>query len=145
VLRREVPVDERGQRILGVVGELVDEPVGIGKRLVGGLRDQVVTRSEVLVEAAVRQPGRLHDLGHGRPVQALFADPLRSGEEAMTTSFHFHQTTTATPEQYVAGLTDFGPGRSELFGNSADGDLEVHSMGRPTPTSPRVRAACGSA
>jgi hypothetical protein len=47
----------------------------------------------------------------------------------MRTSFHFHETTTATPEQYVAGLTDFGPGRAELFGNSADGYLEVHSMG----------------
>src|ERR1700712_4728847 len=42
---------------------------------------------------------------------------------------HFHQTTTATPEQYVAGLTDFGPGRAKLFGNSADGYLEVHSTG----------------
>ena len=41
----------------------------------------------------------------------------------------FHQTTTATPEQYVAGLTDFGPGRAELFGNSADSYLEVHSIG----------------
>src|SRR6201989_2022768 len=39
----------------------------------------------------------------------------------------FHETTTATPEQYVAGLTDFGPGRAELFGNSADGYLVVHS------------------
>ena len=39
----------------------------------------------------------------------------------------FHKTTTATPEQYVAGLTDFGPGRAELFGNSADSYLEVHS------------------
>jgi hypothetical protein len=43
---------------------------------------------------------------------------------------HFHQTTTLTPEQYVAGLTDFGPGRSKLFGNSADEDLKVHHMGR---------------
>jgi hypothetical protein len=42
---------------------------------------------------------------------------------------HFHETTTATPEQYVAGLTDFGPGRAALFGNSADDYLEVHSMG----------------
>jgi hypothetical protein len=42
---------------------------------------------------------------------------------------HFHETTTATPEQYVAGLTDFGPGRAELFGNSVDDYLEVHSMG----------------
>jgi len=39
---------------------------------------------------------------------------------------HFHQTTTLTPEQYVAGLTDFGPGRSKLFGNSADDYLKVH-------------------
>ena len=41
---------------------------------------------------------------------------------------HFKQTTTATPEQFIAGLTDFGPGRSEVFPNSADGDLEVHSQ-----------------
>ena len=47
----------------------------------------------------------------------------------MATPIHFHDTTTATPEQYVAGLTDFGPGRAELFGNSADDDLEVHSVG----------------
>jgi len=39
---------------------------------------------------------------------------------------HLHQTTTLTPEQYVAGLTDFGPARSKLFGNSADEYLKVH-------------------
>jgi hypothetical protein len=44
-------------------------------------------------------------------------------------TIHMHETTTATPEQYIAGLTDFGPGRAELFGNSADGYLEVHSVG----------------
>jgi hypothetical protein len=44
-------------------------------------------------------------------------------------TFHLHETTTATPEQFVAGLTDFGPGRSELFGNSADKYLEVHDQG----------------
>src|ERR1043165_2165859 len=42
---------------------------------------------------------------------------------------HFNQTTTLTPEQYVAGLTDFGPGRSKVFGNSADDYLKVHSKG----------------
>jgi hypothetical protein len=42
-------------------------------------------------------------------------------------TIHLRQTTTATPEQYVAALTDFGPGRSKVFGNSADGDLQVHS------------------
>ena len=45
------------------------------------------------------------------------------------TTIHLHQTTTATPEQFLAGLTDFGPGRKELFGNSADGYLKVHHEG----------------
>jgi hypothetical protein len=42
---------------------------------------------------------------------------------------HFKQTTTSTPEQFVAALTDFGPGRQELFGNSADEYLKVHDRG----------------
>jgi hypothetical protein len=42
---------------------------------------------------------------------------------------HLHQTTTLTPEQYVAALTDFSPGRSKLFGNSADEYLKVHQVG----------------
>jgi hypothetical protein len=44
-------------------------------------------------------------------------------------TIYLHRTTTSTPEQYVAGLTDFGPGRSKLFGNSADAYLKVHHMG----------------
>jgi hypothetical protein len=44
-------------------------------------------------------------------------------------TIHLHQTTTSTPEQFVAGLTDFGPGRSELFGNSADEHMKVHDQG----------------
>src|SRR5947208_8988832 len=44
-------------------------------------------------------------------------------------TIHLHQTTTLTPEQYIAGLTDFGPGRAKLFGNSADEYLKVHSRG----------------
>ena len=44
-------------------------------------------------------------------------------------TIHFHQTTTSTPEQFIAGLTDFGPGRSKLFGNSADEYLKVHHLG----------------
>ena len=46
----------------------------------------------------------------------------------MTTPIHFHETTTATRDQYIAGLTDFGEGRADLFGNSADRYLEVHAM-----------------
>jgi hypothetical protein len=40
-----------------------------------------------------------------------------------------HATTTSTPEQFIAGLTDFGPGRSKLWGNSADNYLKVHERG----------------
>ena len=43
---------------------------------------------------------------------------------------HLHRTTTLTPEQYIAGLTDFGPGRSTLFDNSADEYLKVHHLGQ---------------
>jgi len=42
-------------------------------------------------------------------------------------TIHFHQTTTLTPQQFIAGLIDFGPGRSKLFGNSIDEYLKVHS------------------
>ena len=55
-------------------------------------------------------------------------------------TFHLHQTTTSTPEQFVAGLTDFGPGRKELFENSADEDLEVHDQG---PTDADVTEGSG--
>jgi hypothetical protein len=44
-------------------------------------------------------------------------------------TIHFKQTTTSTPEQFIAGLTDFGPGRAQLFGNSTDEYLKVHSRG----------------
>jgi hypothetical protein len=44
-------------------------------------------------------------------------------------TIHLHQTTTSTPEQFVAGLTDFGPGRSKLFDNSTDEYLKVHDQG----------------
>jgi hypothetical protein len=51
-----------------------------------------------------------------------------SKEDAMST-IHFHQTTTSSPAQFVAGLTDFGPGRSKVFINSADASLKVHRLG----------------
>ena len=46
-----------------------------------------------------------------------------------TPELHFHQTTTSTPQQFINGLTDFGPGRSKLFGNSSDEFLKVHHRG----------------
>jgi len=55
-------------------------------------------------------------------------------------TIHLHQTTTSTPEQYIAGLTDFGPGRSKIFGRSADEYLKVHSRG---PTQADVTEGSG--
>ena len=45
-------------------------------------------------------------------------------------TIHFHQITKLTAQQYIAGLTDFGPERSKLFGNSADEYLKVHQRSR---------------
>lgn len=44
-------------------------------------------------------------------------------------TIHFTEKTLATPEQFVAALTDFGPGRKQLFPNSDDKHLVVHSSG----------------
>ena len=60
-------------------------------------------------------------------------------------TIHFTTTTTATPEQFIAGVTDFGPGRSAIFGNTDDSQLKVHDRGPTGPTSPRARARRGSA
>lgn len=46
------------------------------------------------------------------------------------TTIKLHANTSATPEQFIAGLTDFGPGRAELFGNSADRYLQIHDRGK---------------
>lgn len=43
-------------------------------------------------------------------------------------TINLHETTTATPEQLLAAIIDFGPGRSEIFPYSADGYLKVHSL-----------------
>ncbi len=52
--------------------------------------------------------------------QTQSPESLRKRKGARMSTIHLHQTTTSTPEQYVAALTNFGPGRSNLFGNSAD-------------------------
>ena len=60
-------------------------------------------------------------------------------------TIRLHQPTTSTPEQFVAGLTDFGPGRSELFGDGSDQVLGVHAWAPVRPTSRRARTASGNA
>jgi hypothetical protein len=49
-------------------------------------------------------------------------------KERKMATIRTHQTTTASAEQVLAGITDFGPGRQEIFGNSADDYLKVHSQ-----------------
>ena len=44
-------------------------------------------------------------------------------------TIRLRRTTTSTPAQFLAALIDFGPGRSQLFGNSADEYLKVHRRG----------------
>lgn len=44
-------------------------------------------------------------------------------------TIQLHATTSATSEQFLAALTDFGPSRSVLFSNSADDYLKVHDQG----------------
>jgi hypothetical protein len=50
-------------------------------------------------------------------------------QRALTSPIHFSRTTTSTSEQFIAGLTDFGPGRAQIFANSADAYLKVHRRG----------------
>jgi hypothetical protein len=50
--------------------------------------------------------------------------PGRDAQRMST--IHPNKTMPSTPEQFVAGLTDFGPGRRELFGDGADDQLKVH-------------------
>src|SRR5580704_15956026 len=45
------------------------------------------------------------------------------------TTMHFTEKMTATPEQFVAALTDFGKGREKIWGNSADNYLKVAGQG----------------
>src|SRR3974377_1648563 len=73
-------------------------------------------------EASRGRPGSPSKIEHALQTR------LNAKEKIMST-IHLHQTTTLTPEQYVAGLTDFGPGRSKIFGNSADEYLKVHDRG----------------
>jgi hypothetical protein len=54
-------------------------------------------------------------------------------------STEFRQTTTLTPEQFIAALTDFGSGRPDLFSKGVD--IEVHYVG---PTEADVTERSGS-
>ena len=46
-------------------------------------------------------------------------------------TYHLTETTTATPAEIVAAITDFGPGRQDIFGNSADVTEGTGKNGNP--------------
>jgi hypothetical protein len=56
------------------------------------------------------------------------------------TTMHFTEKMTATPEQFIAALTDFGPGRSKIWCNSASDYLKVLEQG---PTEADVTEGSG--
>jgi hypothetical protein len=74
------------------------------------------------------------------PVHSLVRRRSRRWTLRGMSTIHLHEHMTVTPEQFIAGLTDFGPGRKELFGNSDDGYLKVHDQG---PTSADVTEGSG--
>ena len=60
------------------------------------------------------------------------------------TTIHMHANTRLTPEQFISGLTDFGPGRCELFSDSDDDYLEVLVKGENHAFGLRAPAVSGS-
>src|SRR5262245_22562362 len=64
-----------------------------------------------------------------RPQAAIGSAECAIGILTAMPTVHFSQTTTATPEQFVAAVTDFGPDRSKIFRNSGDSYLKVHDQG----------------
>jgi hypothetical protein len=72
----------------------------------------------------------LHWLGTGQVRVRLRSakDDDHPIKERTMATIRLHQTTTASAEQVLAGITDFGPGRQEIFGNSADKYLKVHAQ-----------------
>ncbi len=55
-------------------------------------------------------------------------------------TIHMHATSSSTPEQLIARLTDFGPARAKLFLNSTDKYFKVHDQG---PTEADVTEGSG--
>ena len=53
VLLGGIPIDPGAKGIVRVLGVLVERLVGIGESMIRGFRDEIVSRPEVLVEAAM--------------------------------------------------------------------------------------------
>src|SRR4051812_43605407 len=70
----DAPVGDRPRGLAGAGGGAPRRTLALGQRALHGLGDELVARAEVLVEAAVRQPGGAHDLGDARLLEARLAD-----------------------------------------------------------------------
>jgi len=58
------------------MGVLLERLVRVGESMIRGFGDEIVSRPEVLVEAAMGEAGRLHDLGDSGATEAFLTDPL---------------------------------------------------------------------
>ena len=56
---------------------LAQPRLAVGQRALDGFGDELVARPEVLVEAAVGEPGGAHDLSHARLLGPRLADASR--------------------------------------------------------------------
>jgi Polyketide cyclase / dehydrase and lipid transport len=63
--------------------------------------------------------------GSGPGVASLISSGSPANEELTMTIMRFTARMTATPEQFIAALTDFGEGREKVWGNSANSYLKV--------------------
>src|SRR6202007_2541731 len=79
--------------------------------------------------ASANTPRRVSRRSFSAPGFEPRSERLNERKEQTVSTIRYSQTTTATPEQFIAALTDFGPGREKLFDKSADSYLEAHSQG----------------
>jgi hypothetical protein len=98
------------------------------------------TGKALVAEAAGAPPGGAPVGTPGESTGVTGSEPTNSGGSGSLqgipqgngthmSTIHFTEITTSTPEQFIAGLTDFGPGRAQLFANSSDDFLKVHAHG----------------
>jgi len=73
----DVPLGERGKRVVSCREQLLQLRAAVGQRPLDRLLDQLLARVEVLVEAAVGEPGGAHDLRHPGLIGAALPDPCR--------------------------------------------------------------------
>ena len=77
VCRGDVPLRERRERVVSTGNDVRRICLVLAHRVLYRLVDQLLAVGEVLVEAAVREPGGAHDLRNARRFGPAFPDPFR--------------------------------------------------------------------